>query len=600
MSPGVDTNLFMWTLAWDAHAIAHSPAALFQANIFFPFANSLAFSENLLGSSIVSAPILWLGGRPALAMNLVALLSIPLSALGAFILARTLGLSGAAATLAGIVFGFAPPRFFRIDQLHLTTVQWIPFCLAFAHAYLRSARPRDLRIAIAFFTAQALTSGHGAVFLSTAIILLAAYEVVRGAPLQIVRRARDFGAIGVLLLVPVILVLLPYRRVQDEVDIVRTLADYRAVSWQSFFASPSHVHRWIVDTFVPRADIIGRAGAYLFPGILPLVLAAIALAPRRERLRPSKPAAALILECAAIAAAAIAVFASLYAPLRWRINDITLFTVRDPFRTWLFLFASVAARAVLRRSVPLQLPRYAAMAWSALRHPEPAAHGTRAGFYGLLTLVCIWISAPPPVSLWPHVYWLPGFSFIRAPSRFMILGVLGLAVLAAIGFDRVRQRFAGAARVLAAFVLGALMIGEFSAAPLGVAVEPGVIPAIDRWLATQAGSRVIAEAPVLEEIREHDAQQSQYMLHSMAHWQRTVHGYSGVHPPLTDGLYEHLINFPSDETIRALKSINVDTVVVHLDAFPAAVRPDIERRLTGQPALRLEHVEGDGRVYSIR
>ena len=34
------------------------------------------------------------------------------------------------------MFGFMPSRFLRIDQLHLTTIQWVPFGLAFLHSYL--------------------------------------------------------------------------------------------------------------------------------------------------------------------------------------------------------------------------------------------------------------------------------------------------------------------------------------------------------------------------------------------------------------------------------------------------------------------------------
>jgi hypothetical protein len=234
MSPGVDTNLFIWTLGWNAHAFLHRPTALFEANTFFPFHDSLAFSENLIGSSLIAAPIIWLGGGPVLAMNLVALSSIPLSALGGFLLARELDASPHAALVAGLVFGFAPPRFFRLDQIHLTTVHWIPFALAFAHAYLKRGRPRDLRLALAFFTLQALCSGHGAIFLLVALLALLLYQGIAGSLPAIDRVIRDVGFVGVALLLPAAAMLLPYHRVQEEMDLRRGLADFRIVSWQSF------------------------------------------------------------------------------------------------------------------------------------------------------------------------------------------------------------------------------------------------------------------------------------------------------------------------------------------------------------------------------
>lgn len=73
-----------------------------------------------------------------------------------------------AAVVAGVVFAFSPARFFRMSQLHVNAVQWVPLGLAFQHAYLDGGRPRDLRFAVACLSAQALTSGHGAAFASVA------------------------------------------------------------------------------------------------------------------------------------------------------------------------------------------------------------------------------------------------------------------------------------------------------------------------------------------------------------------------------------------------------------------------------------------------
>src|SRR4029077_3173625 len=142
---------------WDTHAFTHNPSAIFDANIYYPERHTLAYSENLIGSTPFAAPVLWLTGNPVLAMNAVALASCVLCGLGAFFLARRIGVSTPASVLSGIVFAFSPPHFFRFDQLHLATVQWLPFCLAFLHTYLKDGRPRDLQAAAALFTLQALT-----------------------------------------------------------------------------------------------------------------------------------------------------------------------------------------------------------------------------------------------------------------------------------------------------------------------------------------------------------------------------------------------------------------------------------------------------------
>ncbi|HET9704724.1 MAG TPA: hypothetical protein VFP85_11860, partial [Vicinamibacterales bacterium] len=276
-----DTHLYMWTLAWDAHAFASNPFGIFDANIFHPDRNTLAWSENLIGSAFFAAPIVWLTGDLVLATNLTAMLTCVLSGLGAYFLARTLGLGVAAGFIAGLIFAFDPTRFFRISQLHLTAVQWLPFGLAFLHRYLRGNRGWDLRAAMACFVLQALSGGHGAVFLLVAMMLLVAYHVALRMPIDPARRVRDIGVPGLLILLPALMVWLPYRRAQAEMGLRRTLENW-TVTPESFIASPSRLDQWIVSLFA-SSDVNANAGAYLFPGVLPLLLAFTAIVAVRRR-----------------------------------------------------------------------------------------------------------------------------------------------------------------------------------------------------------------------------------------------------------------------------------------------------------------------------
>ena len=68
-----------------AHAFVHQPLAIFDANIYYPFRHTLAYSENLIGSALIAAPVLWLTGNPVLALNMVALLSCVLCGVGAYV-----------------------------------------------------------------------------------------------------------------------------------------------------------------------------------------------------------------------------------------------------------------------------------------------------------------------------------------------------------------------------------------------------------------------------------------------------------------------------------------------------------------------------------
>jgi hypothetical protein len=88
------------------------------------------------------------------------------------------------------------------------------------------------------------------------------------------------------------------------------------------------------------------------------------------------------------------------------------------------------------------------------------------------------------------------------------------------------------------------------------------------------------------------------MLHSTAHWQKTIHGYSGIRQRFHDQLYLELTAFPDETSIGDLRSVGVTHIVVHTDAYPGNW-PEIAERIARTPALKLEHVEGAGRVYSL-
>jgi hypothetical protein len=612
---GPDGDLFIWTLAWDAHAFISQPFSIFDANIYHPLRHTLAYSENLIGSALVFAPVQWLTGNPVLGLNVVALLSCALCGLGAFVLARRVGIGPAGALLAGIVFAFSPPRFFRTGQLHLGAVQWVPFSLAALHAYLDTGRRRDLWLAAAFFSLQALSSGHGAVFLAMAVTGLVMFRALCGEDLAALRRVRDLGFTGALLLLPSVLVFLPYRTVQREMGLRRSLENW-AVTPESFFASPTHVQAFVLS-LLPNAHILDSASAFLFPGYLPLILAAAALAGRRRFgiARESRPAiarkdrpirvAAAVLDIAAVVLLAIAIALTIVGATKIRVGSLVVLSSRDPWRPWLLFFVATALRITLAARVPfdvgarLQRRIAAVRRWTSARRRDPVA------FYGLVTVVSLWLSIGPPLGLWPLVYRWPGLSFIRVPSRFTVMAVLGLAVLAGAGFERLSARLSLSPRrrLVLASAIAALLVAEFAAIPLATVPYRIDIPMADRWLASRPAPFAVAEVPLPDPANAgaFERRQTTYMLHSMAHWQGTVHGYSGIRAPLHEELYLQLRHFPDEVSLRNLSRLGVGYIVVHTELYPPGEWPLVESRIGRFDAwLRLEHVAGSGRIYSLR
>ncbi|HEX2015996.1 MAG TPA: hypothetical protein VGN69_04815 [Solirubrobacteraceae bacterium] len=107
-----------WQIAWTGHELLHHPLHLWNSNAFWPRPNSLLFSDSLLGYS----PIGVLGSGPTAALvryNLLFILAYALPFVGAFLLARELGIGRAASTVAGMGFAYAPFRASEAGHLHV-------------------------------------------------------------------------------------------------------------------------------------------------------------------------------------------------------------------------------------------------------------------------------------------------------------------------------------------------------------------------------------------------------------------------------------------------------------------------------------------------
>ena len=90
------------------------------------------------------------------------------------------------------------------------------------------------------------------------------------------------------------------------------------------------------------------------------------------------------------------------------------------------------------------------------------------------------------------------------------------------------------------------------------------------------------------------------MLHSMAHWQKTVHGYSGWNPALSQSIASALTEVPDATALDALDRVGVTYLVVHTSMYPPDEWRAMESRLSAAKArLSLRYSDVEGRVYAL-
>jgi hypothetical protein len=159
-----------------------------------------------------------------------------------------------------------------------------------------------------------------------------------------------------------------------------------------------------------------------------------------------------------------------------------------------------------------------------LRWRRPTFRRSPFVFYAAATVI-MWALAfgPAPPDAWPRPYDLllplPGFSSLRVPARFAMLGTLCLAIAAGLAAARLLPQRRVLRSVVTALAIGGLVAdGVMRSMPLAIPPGRAVLPAIP-------------DALVLELPANHAAIDTAAMYRSMQHHRPLVNGYSGHTPP---------------------------------------------------------------------
>lgn len=503
--PG-DPVLSAWALWWNAH---HVPfvGRWWDGLAFYPEHGSLAFSDHRVGLGAIASPILWLGGGPILAHNTVFLLSFPLCAIGAHVLAREITRSDMAGVIAGLTFGFNPYRMDHLPHLELLAGWWLPVVLLALHRYLRDGRARWLVLFAASLALQGLTCGYYFFF---AVPLLAAWILWFVRP---VRRMLPIGMAWAAAVVPLLPALLGYTHFLGRLNLHREYPEVRLFSADmTGLISPSPlIALWhgLPAVRKQEGDIFTGvfAIALVAGGVLLSLSRASPPATRLRRVQVACLVLAVIFEAAALSA--------LTGGWSLRIAGASI-GAHDTARPatvalGLLVIAALTSSAGVdawRRRSPLAFYTGAAvLMWLFALGPVPLFLGERALFKG-------------PYS---YLMSLPGFATaFRVPARFAMLMAFALSMAAALAFVRVTANSRTAVRRAfgACMAAGILLDSWITGLP--------VVPAPDKW---QWPAEIARAAGVLELPLGGDADEIAAVWRSMDHGKPVVNGYSGYDPP---------------------------------------------------------------------
>ena len=178
-----------------------------------------------------------------------------------------------------------------------------------------------------------------------------------------------------------------------------------------------------------------------------------------------------------------------------------------------------------------------------------------------------------------------GFQAIRAPARFAVLTLFGVAGLAALGVDEVQRRVHKDPPYVPGVVaiVGLLVAIEYVNAPIRYVPAPRIETQVGEWLGAAPEPGAVLYLP----LELDPASNTTFMVESLAHGRPIVNGYSGERPSFFTSLVDAVSRFPSAESLRTLLDLNVRFVVARRP-IDAGDWPVVERARFG-----------DGVIYEI-
>lgn len=507
-----DPLLNSYILAWGHYALTHQIADFFQANIFWPNADALAYGEHLIAQTLMTIPL-----RPfvsdAVALHNVSLFQAYFfCALSAYALGHFYFRSMSAATIAGLAYGFALYRFAQSGHIQLVHGEFLPLMILGFEKWMRSNNRLWLWLLGAAALMQWLVSWYWTVFTFWVFV---PYGVVR---LWHMRRLVTGSKIAGLLVAfaVAIAVVIPIARPTMGLKTKNAIARPEAVA-DSYSAEPlsflTPTSRAVIDRFYRLPGSPESEELTLFPGFLPtlafLVCLLLALLPKRRR-------------------------------PEWRASEEVgaeegRREVLFPLRVWVGLTLMLLVFCMgtqLDAAKNFVNGQDVALPYAMVAKFFPFAEG------------------------------------IRVSARWMLPASLGLALLLAYLWNRWFGGEPTIGRAAMVSFLWAFAISECITMPVATVEIESERDAVFEFLAEQDFPSPVLEFPIA------DRDSNLAMLHATWHWQPMVNGSNGFYPPNQVGRMKVLAGFPGEDAVELLEELRVRYVVVDLDS--EKLGPDAE------------------------
>ncbi len=342
---------------------------------------------------------------PSLELSLFILIHFPLAALATYLLARLLQMSRAAATVAGLVFGFGGFLMAQMSNVNImTAAAWLPLVL---YAFIQATRRRRWSIALLAGIPLALqiSTAHSQIVFYTLTTLVAYW-------------------------------------------LYSILADFISSSTDSKGKLSHALHTGLLGAVV------------LISGLL---LAAPQLLPSLELLPFTLRSQGRGLDLLTENSLHPALWLNLLLPSAFG-NNVVKFRVGDPFQEVFIYVGFIPLILVVVSAIGLRSKSRRGESRDDIHSDETPGQAFSAKsdrlFFLLLLLGAILLALGRYTPLYQYVIqYLPGFDLFRIPARWLMVVNLALAILAGFGFDVLIEQGFSRRGLFVFWLVGLLLLG---------------------------------------------------------------------------------------------------------------------------------------------
>jgi hypothetical protein len=230
-----DELITAWLYNWNIYNYSSNLPNLlhiFNANNYFPYSNSLAFSDaGFTNSFLMLIPVLILKS-PVVVNNLTLILSLTLVGFFTYLLSNFLTKNNLVSLLSGILIIFCPAYLSNFSNIQIVSIYFVPLSILLLLKFLKTEKPLYFYLFLASFILQAYNSFFPGYFIFfTSVIICLFYLRENKRKIKILFTKNNILAL-VISFCLVALIAIPYFKVSKEFNYVRDIRDSIHLSLQ--------------------------------------------------------------------------------------------------------------------------------------------------------------------------------------------------------------------------------------------------------------------------------------------------------------------------------------------------------------------------------